>query len=72
MSKTIYVSIYFIHISNAYSTIINNTIDRNKSCFFPISVFKKKKEENKRQRKPKGQSRMVNPEKLATLDTQNA
>jgi hypothetical protein len=48
MSKTIYVSIYFIHISNAYSTIISNTIDRNKSCFFPISVFKKKKEENKR------------------------
>jgi hypothetical protein len=48
MSKTIYVSIYFIHISNAYSTIISNTIDRNKSCFFPISVFIKKKEENKR------------------------
>ena len=49
MSKTIYISIYFVHVSNAYSTILSNTIDGNKSHIsFLFQFLRKKKEEIKR------------------------
>jgi len=46
MSKTIYISIYFVHISNAYSTIFSNTIDGNKTRVSFLFQFLRKKGRN--------------------------
>jgi TnpA family transposase len=43
MSKTIYIGIYFVHVSNAYSTVLSNTINGNKSHASFLFQFLRKK-----------------------------
>jgi hypothetical protein len=47
MSKTIYISIYFVQASNAYSTILSNTIDGNKSHISFLFQFLREKKRKK-------------------------
>ena len=46
MSKQFDISIYFVHVSKAYSIILSNTIDENKSHVSFLFQFLRKKGRN--------------------------